>query len=210
MPSHSDSVIFIGPSEKYSNKGTVLKHLFHIPPLRYCERIIASFVPPFTDKYKIIYIDLLGPLLAILFLAALLVYGYSFKTSNVSISPTFAILIYSITAPLYCFILCKLSKSIITLHEVISLIGYSLYGHIFTLVISLLFYHESSNLFFFLCLIIFSGPSSFRLAVVLLKTIPVPAMRLIVCSSVAVIQILFLVFVHFAYMHRTFVYGAKN
>jgi hypothetical protein len=72
----------------------------------------------------------------------------------------------------------------------------------------LLFYQEESNTFFFIFLVIFGGLSSLRVAVVLLASIPVPAARLVVCSLVATVQLLSLVFLHFAYMHRTFVYGA--
>lgn len=206
----SDSIVFIESYEEGYNKSNVLNTLFLISPITFFGRVLASFVPPVTKKYKTIYIDLIGPIFAVLILAAILTYGTVYKNINVSISPTTALLFYCTFTPLICFVLCKLSQSIITLYEVTSLIGYSLYGHIITLLISLIFYHENSNTFFFLCLIIFCGFSTFRLAIVLLKTIPVPGMRFIVCSSTALIQILFLIFIHFAYMHRTFEYGIKN
>lgn len=205
----SDSLIFIGSSDG-CNKSNSLKALLLVTPKAYFQRIFASFIPPFTKKYKRINVDLLGPMLAVLFLAAILTYGTLYKSIQVLISPSTSLLIYSMFMPLYCFILCKLGLSDVTLCEVISLVGYSLYGHILTLMISLFFYHESSNTFFFLCLILFSGSSTFRLAIVLLKTIPLPPMRFIVCSSISVIHILFLIFIHFAYMHKTFEYGIKN
>lgn len=209
----SNAIIFIESCEgdnSNNNKSGILNKLFLISPKTLFERVLASFIPPILKRYKTVYIDLLGPIFALLIIAAILTYGTVYKNINVSISPTTALVLYSTFVPLLTFILCKLSQSNITLLEVTSLIGYSLYGHIVTLLISLLFYNENSNTFFFLCLILFSGFSTFRLIIVLLKVIPVAAMRFIVCSTIAVIQLLFLIFVHFAYMHRTFEYGRKN
>jgi hypothetical protein len=92
----------------------------------------------------------------------------------------------------------------------IALLGYGMFGHVFTLAVSFLFYQEESNTFFFVCLVMFGGLSALRITVVLLASIPVPAARLVVCSLVATVHLLSLMFLHFAYMHRTFVYGAAK
>lgn len=209
----NNTVVFVGSPEKLCKKKNLLKaikNLFFVSPFQIAQRIFASFVPPFGKKFETIYIDFLGPLLGFVVLSALLVYGYSFKQKASFTNPVYVLLLYLILMPFYTYILCKLSRANISLCEISSLIGYSLYGHIFTLGVSLIFYHETSNVFFFICMILFEGLSTFRLAVVLLKMIPLPATRLIVCSSVSIVQILFLIFLHFAYMHRTFVYGGKS
>lgn len=209
----NNTVVFVGSPEKLCRKRNLfktIKSLFIVSPFQIAQRIFASFVPPFGNKYSTIYIDFLGPLLGFVFLSALLVYGYSFRLKASYSNPVYVLLLYLILMPFYSYVLCKLSRADISLCEISSLVGYSLYGHIFTLGVSYLFYHETSNVFFFICMIIFEGLSTFRLAVILLKMIPLPAIRLIVCSSVAVVQILFLIFLHFAYMHRTFVYGGKT
>jgi hypothetical protein len=110
--------------------------------------------------------------------------------------------------PLATYALSSLGWATVNLTEMIALLGYGLFGHVFTLAVSFLIYQEESNTFFFFCLVIFGGLSAIRVAVVLLASIPVPAIRFVVCSLVATIQLLSLVFLHFAYMHRTFVYGA--
>lgn len=198
------SVIFIGSPEKSpKNFKQKVKSLFFVAPHDVIFRIFVSFVPPFSKKYKV-YVDLQGPLLALLLLAAFLNYGYSFKMTNTFGSPTQAVFLYSVIMPILAFLICKIGKSCITLSEITSLIGYGLYGHIFTLFVSFLLFEETSNFFFFVCLIVFGGLSTLRIALVVLGTLFVPAARLLICSLISICNILFAIFIHFAYMHRTF------
>lgn len=198
-PSHS--VIFIDSVELEKNS-TKLNYLF-VNPTEIMFRIFASFIPPIGFRYKKVYVDFLGPALAFLILNAFVYHFYTLK-SNVNLSPINTICVFSVLMPCLCFILCKLGRSYITLPQTISLIGYSLYGHILTLSISYLCFHETSNVFFFMCLILFGGLSTLRLTLIILSTIPKPAVRLIICSAVSTLNILFLIFLHFAFMHKTF------
>ncbi|XP_044267001.1 protein YIPF3-like [Tribolium madens] len=202
----ASSVIFVGSPEKSPKSCTQkLKTLFFVPPHDVIFRIFASFVPPFSKKYQKVYVDLQGPVLALLLLTAFLNYGYSFKTTNTFCSPTETVIIYSLIMPVMSFFVCKIGRSCITLSEMTSLIGYGLYGHIFTLFVSFLIFEETSNFFFFVCLIIFGGLSTLRIALVVLGTLFLPAARLLICSLISTCNILFVIFLHFAYMHRTFV-----
>lgn len=196
----SSTVIFIGTPVKDSDSSKFV-HLF--APRNLLFRIAASFVPPFK-KYNRVYVDLLGPLLAFVTLTLFLIYGYSFKKHKISMGPSEAMLTFGTLMPLMCFALAKLGKSTINFYETISLIGYSLYGHLLTLFFSFLLFHETSNVCFFISLIIFGGSSSLRLILVFLRTIPIPVARLLVCTSISVVNILFLIYLHFGYMHRTF------
>jgi len=209
----SSSVIFIGSPDHSSTKPTSNANnygrLFLVTPQEIFFRIIASFVPPITKNYRRIYVDFIGPILGFVFLTSLLVYGYSFKRYKVGVSPTEAMVFFVTFMPFFCFILAKLGKSYINLYESISIIGYSLYGHLFTLLVSFIFFHENSNAFFFVCLVIFGGFSTFRLILVILKTIPVPGARFLICTCIALVNILFLIYIHFAFMHRTFSYKEK-
>lgn len=186
---------------------------FWIPYYEFPNRIYSSFIPPlFLDRYRRVYVDLLGPSLAVLILSAILHYGHSNKHPDalVETSPIQALICYATFMPFLGSILTHLGQANISLIEMIALLGYGLYGHIFTFAFSLLFYHEKSNVFFFFCMSIFGGLSALRVALVLLKSIRIPAARLIVCSIISTLQLLSLIFLHFAYMHRTFVYGANK
>lgn len=205
----SSSVVFIGSPEKSpKNFKHIVKQLFFVAPGDVIFRIFAAFVPPITKKYQKVYVDLLGPLLGLLILAAFVNYGYKFKVVTAGQSPTETVLVYSALMPLLCFMLCKMGRSRITVSETASLIGYGLYGHIVTLVFSFLCFQERSNFFFFVCLTVFGGLSTLRIALVILGTLVAPAARLLVCSVVSIANILFLIFVHFVYMHRTFTHEA--
>ncbi|KAL1505980.1 hypothetical protein ABEB36_005421 [Hypothenemus hampei] len=202
------SVIFIGSPDKSSKKTSAqLKdfyQLFLVSPSDICFRIGTSFVPPLTSKYRKVYVDLMGPLLGLFSLTLLLIYGYSLKKYKINVTPLESMICFVTCMPIFCFFLAKLGKSSIHFYEVLSLIGYSLFGHLFTLLVSFIFFHENSNTFFFISLIIFGGLSSFRLIVIFLKTIPIPGARLLVCSTISLINILFIIYLHFGYMHTTF------
>lgn len=180
-----------------------------VPPHQIFNRIFTSLLPPILTKmYQRIYVDLFGPILALILLTGILNYGYSLKTQSPSlVSPTEFLLAYSLIMPLISYLLIKLAQSEITFIELSSILGYSLYGHIFTLLISFYLDDGVNNYFFFVGLMIFGGLSTLRVAMIFIATIPKPALRLVICSFVATVQLLFLLFIHFAYMHKTFVYG---
>lgn len=200
-PNHS--VIFINSIENEKSSKLSSKQLFFVNPYDILFRILASFVPPIGIKYKKVYVDFLGPILAFLILNAFVYHFYTIK-SNVNLSPIDVICVFCVFMPCLCLISCKIGKSYITFSQIVSLIGYSLYGHILTLSMSYLCFHETSNVFFFFCLILFGGLSTLRLTIVILSTIPKPAMRLLICSTISIVNILFLIFLHFAFMHKTY------
>lgn len=186
---------------------------FMVPPAHLLHRIFVSLVPPFLgEKYRRVYVDFLGPSLALLLMAGMLHYGHASKVPSAAASttPTEVLLLYSVLMPVAAYVLGWLCQATVTLTEMTALLGYGMFGHVFTLAVSLFFYQEASNAFFFFSLAIFGGLSALRVALVLLASIPVPAARLLVCSLVATLQLLSLVFLYFAYMHRTFVYAAAE
>lgn len=186
---------------------------FTLPVNDLPKRIIASFIPPlFGEKSNRVYVDFVGPCLAILTLAAVLHYGHSYKlqTAASETSPSVVLLYYCAITPIICFILARIGRATLDFAEIVALLGYGLYGDLFTLAASQAFDHEQSNFAFFTLMFVFACPSTFRIALVLLTSIPHPAARLIVCSTITLIHLIFVIFVHFAYMHRTFVYGINK
>lgn len=190
-----------------------IKLHFMVPPAQLPHRIFVSLVPPFFgEQYRHVYVDFLGPSIALLLMAGILHYGHVSKLPSAAsnTTPTEVLLIYAVLMPVAAYVLSWLCHAAVSLSQMIALLGYGMFGHVFTLAISLLFYQEESNAFFFFFLVIFGGLSALRIALVLLASITSPAARLIVCSLVATVHLLSLVFLHFAYMHKTFVYGAAD
>ncbi|XP_025601974.1 protein YIPF3-like [Athalia rosae] len=198
---------------KFDSRIPFINRYMKVKPLEIGRRILASLGPPCSERFRKSDVDLVGPLIAILFLIALLHYGYAIKdptATNTFIAPVNSVLLYVILNLCIGFILCKLARAAILFWDLAGLLGYTLYSHVLTLGLSLLIYQEESNAFFFLCLFLFGGLSALRMCVILIVTIPKPAARLLVCSTLFISHLLFLIFLHFAYMHPTFVYGIEN
>lgn len=220
MKSHS--VIFIDNQwsddylgkKKYANStiGSLVNY-FTVSPNVLPKRIALAFTPPVLgDSSRHVYVDFVGPCLAILTLAGILHYGHAYKDQSaaVGVSPTEMLLYYCSVLPVITCILAKAGRAAIGFVDIAALLGYGLYGHIFTLAVSQLFDHERSNAVFFVNLFIFGGLSGLRIALVLLASIPHPACRLVICSLTSIAHLMFLIFIHFAYMHSTFIYGSGS
>ncbi|RZF45311.1 hypothetical protein LSTR_LSTR011127 [Laodelphax striatellus] len=216
------SIVFIDTSyeqahtaKKYSTAPSLIRLFVFYFTVRANElprRICTSLLPPvFGEQSRRVYVDFVGPCLALLTMAGVLHYGHAYKLHSVSpeISPSEVLLYYSVVSPVLCFVLAKVGRASLDFVEVAALLGYGLYGDLLTLVFSLLFDHEQSNLAFFVLMFVFGGLSALRIALVLLTSIPYPAARLLVCSIVTLMHLMFLMFVHFAYMHRSFAYGGS-
>lgn len=191
-----------------------LQGYFTIPPEDLVTRLFFSMVPPFLGtKFQQVHVDLVGPLINVFMLTCVLYYGYIESGKELQagvISPLACLVLYIVVMPVIIYLLAKVGRSRLEFLEAVSLFGYSLFGHVLTLLITFLFYSESSMVVFFCSLVIFGGLGTGRLVLILLSSIPLPAAQLIVCSVVGVANLLFLIFVHFVYMHKTFVYGTRT
>lgn len=200
------SVIFLG-SEPQKDKDAITRALsyFTMPADDLPKRILQSFTPPLRSRF--VYVDFLGPCLAFILLATILGYGHAYKIPSAVYhrSPIEVLVIYCLCMPAICYTLTRLGKSSITLLEILSLIGYSLYGYIFTLFVSLVS-DEANNVIFYIAMVIFTGSSVFRTCLIILLTIKLPAVRLLVCSIIAILQVLFVVFLYFTFVHSSFVF----
>ncbi|XP_046745071.1 protein YIPF3-like [Diprion similis] len=197
-------------SVKVDGRVSFVNRYMRVTPYDIGRRIIASLGPPCNKKFKIENVDLVGPLLAVLFLIAILYYGYRIKDPSATdsiLAPVTSVLLYIVLNPCLGFVLCKLARASIAFWDLAGSLGYALYSHLITLILSVLIYQEESNAFFFLCLFLFGGLSALRVCIILITSIPKPAFRLLVCSTLFVSHLLFLIFLHFAYMHPTFIYG---
>jgi len=200
------SVIFLG-SEPLKDKDVITRILsyFTMPADDLPKRILLSFTPPLRSRF--VYVDFLGPCLAFILLITILGYGHAYKIPSAVYhrSPTEVLAVYCLSMPAICYILTRLGKSSISFLEILSLLGYGLYGYVFTLVISFIS-DETNNVLFYLAMIFFTGTSVFRTCLIILLTIQLPAVRLLVCSVIAILQVLFIVFLYFTFVHSSFAF----
>lgn len=200
------SIVFLG-SEPLKDKDTITRVLsyFTMPADDLPKRILLSFTPPLRSRF--VYVDFLGPCLAFILLATILGYGHAYKMSSAVYhrSPTEVLAVYCLSMPAICYILTRLGKSSISFLQILSLLGYGLYGYVFTLVISFIS-DETNNVLFYLAMILFTGTSVFRTCLIILLTIQLPAVRLLVCSVIAILQVLFVVFLYFTFVHSSFTF----
>lgn len=200
------SVIFLG-SEPLKDKDAITQALsyFTMPADDLPKRILLSFTPPLRSRF--VYVDFLGPCLAFILLATILGYGHAYKIPSAVYhrSPTEILFIYCLFMPIMCYILTRLGKSNISFLQILSLLGYGLYGYVFTLFISFIS-DESNNVIFYLAMILFTGTSVFRTCIIILLTIKLPAARLLICSIIAIMQMLFILFLYFTFVHSSFMF----
>lgn len=216
MKNHS--IILINTYDNIKNKSnsSFISHVvnfFTVPVSDLPRRIAISFLPPMLGNLsQHVYVDFVGPCLALLTMAAILHYGHAYKTQSAAleITPSELLLYYSLTIPVTCYFLGRIGGTCLKYTEILSLLGYGLYGHIFTLAFSQLFNCEQNNVIFFINLLLFGGLSAMRIGLVLIASIPIPAARLVVCSFATIAHLMFLIFVHFAFMHSTFIYGSSK
>lgn len=216
MKNHSIIVIDTYDDVKKKGNASFIYHvvnLFTVPASDLPKRIVVSFLPPILGTLsQHVYVDFVGPCLALLTMAAILHYGHAYKTESAAleITPSELLFYYSLIMPVLCYFLARIGGTYLKYTEILALLGYGLYGHVFTLAFSQLFNYEQTNIVFFINLLLFGGLSAVRIALVLLASIPIPAARLLVCSVVTVAHLMFLIFVHFTFMHSTFVYGSHK
>lgn len=203
------TIIFLG-SEPSKDKDAIKRTLsyFTMPANDLPKRILMSFTPPLRSRF--VYVDFLGPCLALILLATILGYGHAYKMPSAVYhrSPTEILAMYCLTMPAICYVLTRLGKSSVSFLQLLSLLGYGLYGYVFTLVISFIS-DETNNFIFYLSMILFTGTSVLRMCLIILLTIKLPAVRLLVCSIVAILQMLFVVFLYFTFVHSSFVHHKR-
>jgi hypothetical protein len=135
----------------------------------------------------------------------------NFRSAHTSLSTAiFAVSLYIVLLPLATFLLCCLGKANLSYLQVLSIISSSLFGDLLALLVPLMVSHDismRSHVPFLLAMALFGGLATARVIMVLVVALPVPIMRLLVGTSVAIINLLFLLYLHFAFMHPTFKYG---
>ncbi|CAL4060220.1 unnamed protein product [Meganyctiphanes norvegica] len=207
---------FIAPTSKRASSleycesvFTFLKPYFQVENHRLPHRFLSSLAPPiFFPEFKRVYSDLKGPLLILITLTSVLFYGaYDAERGvlNTAVTCIKLTFVYWLCFSFMAFVLGYFCDTCLNRSQLLSISGYSLTGHCLVLLIAEVLQQEENHTVFFVLLTIFGGLSTGRLAIIMLARTPGPGQRLIMCSSLATINLIHLIYIHFACMRHKFV-----
>jgi len=186
----------------------VLRPYFHVEPREVRQRLINSLIPKISSVSKPVLVgELYGPLMVVLTLIALLLYGMKSSGHEVKegtlMGTAFGVCFgYWLGAASFVYFLAYICNAQLSYLQMLSLMGYALFGHCIVLFLSSVYHSHSSHLVFYILWAIFGGLSSLKMIIVLMARTSGRSQRLILHSAVAILHMLFLLYLHFAY-HQT-------
>ncbi|XP_027006086.1 protein YIPF3 [Tachysurus fulvidraco] len=180
----------------------ILRPYFDVEPIQVRNRIIESMIPlkmiNFPQK---IAGELYGPMMLVFTLVAILLHGM--KTSGTviregtlmgtAIGTCFG---YWLGTSSFIYFLAYLCNSQITMLQMLSLLGYGLFGHCVILFIT---YNVHFHSLFYILWLVIGGLSTLRMVAVLISRTVGKTPRLILCGTLSALHMLFLLYLHFAY-----------
>lgn len=180
---------------------------FSVSNNRIPHRIFSSMAPPFfSPEFKRVYSDLKGPLIIVAVLAGILFYGLHNpqKTLIAELIATVKLTVgYWLGFSFLAFFLGYFCQTSLSFSQLLSITGYSLTGHCLVLFIAEVLHQEESHGIFFFLTTVFGGLATGRLAIIMLARTPGPGQRFVMCSTLACIHLMHLIYIHFAFMRGT-------
>uniref|UniRef100_A0A8D0H442 Protein YIPF3 n=1 Tax=Sphenodon punctatus TaxID=8508 RepID=A0A8D0H442_SPHPU len=175
----------------------ILRPYFDVEPIQVRNRLLESMIPVKMINFPQLY----GPLMLVFTLVAILLHGM--KTSDTiiregtlmgtAIGTCFG---YWLGVSSFIYFLAYLCNAQITMVQMLSLLGYGLFGHCVTLFITYSIHFHSLFYIFWLGI---GGLSTLRMVAVLISRTVGHTQRLILCGTLAALHMLFLLYLHFAY-----------
>ncbi|XP_077469960.1 protein YIPF3 isoform X2 [Stigmatopora argus] len=179
----------------------ILRPYFDVEPVQVRGRLLESLLPVRAIHFPQIAGELYGPLMLVFTLVAILLHGM--KTSGTviregtlmgtAIGTCFGYWL-GVSSLLYC--LAYLLNAQITMLQTLSLLGYGLFSHCVVLLVS---YNLHFHLLFYTLWLLLGGLSTLRMVTALLSRTVGPTPRLLLCATVSLLHMLFLLYLHFAY-----------
>ncbi|XP_061694149.1 protein YIPF3 isoform X2 [Syngnathoides biaculeatus] len=180
----------------------ILRPYFDVEPVQVRSRLMESVLPirmiNFPQK---IAGELYGPLMLVFTLVAILLHGM--KTSGTviregtlmgtAIGTCFG---YWLGVSSLIYLLAYLVNAQITMLQILSLLGYGLFGHCVVLLVS---YNVHFHLLFYTLWLLLGGLSTIRMVSALMSRTVGPTPRLLLCGTVSFLHMFFLLYLHFAY-----------
>ncbi|KAK6489222.1 protein YIPF3-like [Huso huso] len=180
----------------------ILRPYFDVEPIQVRNRLLESLIPVRIINFpQKIAGELYGPLMLVFTLVAILLHGM--KTSGTviregtlmgtAIGTCFG---YWLGISSFIYFLAYLCNAQITMLQMLSLLGYGLFGHCVVLFVTYTVHFHS--LFYILWLVV-GGLSTLRMVAALISRTVGHTPRLILCATLSALHMLFLLYLHFAY-----------
>uniref|UniRef100_A0A8C6J9A7 Protein YIPF3 n=3 Tax=Telluraves TaxID=3073808 RepID=A0A8C6J9A7_MELUD len=180
----------------------ILRPYFDVEPIQVRARLMESMIPVKMINFpQKIAGELYGPLMLVFTLVAILLHGM--KTSDTiiregtlmgtAIGTCFG---YWLGVSSFIYFLAYLCNAQITMVQMLSLLGYGLFGHCITLFVT---YNIHFHSLFYIFWLGVGGLSTLRMVAVLVSRTVGHTQRLILCGTLAALHMLFLLYLHFAY-----------
>ncbi|KAM9154393.1 protein YIPF3 isoform 1-T1 [Pangshura tecta] len=180
----------------------ILRPYFDVEPIQVRNRLLESMIPMKMINFpQKIAGELYGPLMLVFTLVAILLHGM--KTSDTiiregtlmgtAIGTCFG---YWLSVSSFIYFLAYLCNAQITMVQMLSLLGYGLFGHCITLLVT---YNIHFHSLFYIFWLVIGGLSTLRMVAVLVSRTVGHTQRLILCGTLAALHMLFLLYLHFAY-----------
>ncbi|XP_018518323.1 protein YIPF3 [Lates calcarifer] len=180
----------------------ILRPYFDVEPVQVRNRLIESMIPVRMINFpQKIAGELYGPLMLVFTLVAILLHGM--KTSGTviregtlmgtAIGTCFG---YWLGVSSFIYFLAYLVNAQITMLQMLSLLGYGLFGHCAVLLIT---YNIHFHFLFYVLWLLVGGLSTLRMVAALLSRTVGQTPRLLLCGTLSLLHMLFLLYLHFAY-----------
>ncbi|KAM9803775.1 LOW QUALITY PROTEIN: protein YIPF3 [Neosynchiropus ocellatus] len=180
----------------------ILRPYFDVEPVQVRNRLIESMIPVRMINFpQKIAGELYGPLMLVFTLVAILLHGM--KTSGTviregtlmgtAIGTCFG---YWLGVSSLIYFLSYLVNAQITMLQMMSLLGYGLFGHCVVLLIT---YNIHFHFLFYILWLLIGGLSTLRMVTALLSRTVGQTPRLILCGTISVLHMLSLLYLHFTY-----------
>ncbi|XP_046546069.1 protein YIPF3-like [Haliotis rubra] len=183
----------------------ILRPYFDVEPKEVQRRLLFSMIPQKpTSQRQRIQKELYGPLMVIFTMIALLLYQMKVSSHSVEEGTLMG------TAFLVCFsywfgtssfiwFLSYVCNVRIAMVQVLSMVGYGLFGHCVVLFLGTVIHTGHDHMFFYLLWAVIGGLSALKMACIIMSRASGKTERLIVIVVLAALHLLFLLYLHFAY-----------
>ncbi|XP_014781090.2 protein YIPF3 [Octopus bimaculoides] len=186
----------------------ILRPYFDVQPYEVRNRLIESLIPRKASvQVQSIPRELYGPTMVIFTLIALLLFqmkssGHQVQEGTLMGTSFLVCFSYWFGASSAIFLLSYLCNIQVTMIQVLSMLGYGLFGHCIVVFVSTVTHTSHSHILFYMLWALVGGLSTARMAFVILSRTSGHSQRIIVCSAIAILHLAFLLYLHFAY-HQT-------
>jgi len=184
----------------------ILRPYFDVEPKEVQSRLLNSLIPvkrAEASRY-VVPRELYGPTMLVFTLIALLL--YQMKTAEHKVDEgtlmgtafgmCFTYWIGTSSFVWFVAYVCNINLAIL---QVLSMIGYALFGHCIVLFLGTVIHTSHDHVFFYLLWAVLGGLSTARMATIVMYRTPGQRERAIVIGTIATFHLLFLLYLHFAY-----------